>query len=148
MTLQEIFNRVRIYTRDTTGSIFPETDIIIFVEEAFNRLTTIAELNGLVCPQDKTIQITMIPTRFQYLLALYGASRCLFQDEQDYRAGTLMNEFEQKMDEMHNLIDSGQLVIKYANGVSVAISNFNDSVVDEYFVKRISDEDNFDTFNI
>jgi hypothetical protein len=145
MTLQEIFNRVRIYTRDTTGSIFSEADITIFVEEAFNRFTIIPAFEGLIYPSAKTTQIKMIPVNFQYLLSLYGASRCLFQDEQDYRAGTLMNEFEQKMEEMYNLIEQGQIVIKDNNGLSVVIKSFNDSVVDVYFNKRISDDDIFGT---
>ena len=148
MTLQEVFNRVRIYTRDTTGSIFPETTIEVFAQESFDRFTIIPEFATLLYPLTKTTQISMIPIHFQYLIALYSASRCLLQDEQDYKAGTLMNEFEMKMDELLNLIEIGQITIKDVNGVPVKITNSNDYVVNEYFDETISDEDIFGTIDV
>lgn len=142
MTLQEIFNRVRIYTRDFTGSIYRESDIDVFTQEAFDRFNIIPELVGIQYPSAKTDLITLIPNQYQYLLALYASSRCLFQDEQDYRAGTLMNEFELKLEEFKSLVDGGTIVIKDADGNPIITDNFMDSVTDVYFDKTISDDEN------
>jgi hypothetical protein len=141
MTLQELVNRVRIYTRDFTGSIYRGTDIDVFLKEAFDRVTIIPELTNASYPTNSDTEITVIPTHYQYLLSLYASSRCLFQDEQDYRAGTLMNEFELKLDELKSLVDSGAVIIKDADGNAVVNDSLMDGVVDVYFDKTISDDE-------
>ena len=149
MTLQELINRTRVYTRDFTGSIFREADIDIFLREAFNRVKIIPELKSLIYPATKLVEISVMPATHQYIFSLYASSRCFFQDEQDYRAGTLMNEFEVKLEELTSLIQSGQILVTGTDGLSVEVSSFNDSVVDEYFDKRYSDdENNQDTYLI
>lgn len=145
MNLQDLVNRTRVYTRDFTGSIYRETDIDIFLKEAFNRFAIIPELSNIIYPNSKTVSITLIPEPYQYLLSIYASSRCLFQDEQDYRAGTLMNEFENKLEELKSLIEGGDIVIIGLNNLPVEILPSNDYVVDMYFEKRISDSDIFDT---
>lgn len=141
MTLQELINRVRIYTRDFTGSIYRETDIDIFLKESFDRFSIIPEFSSLSYPLTKTSSITLIPEHYQYLLPIYASSRCLFQDEQDYRAGTLMNEFETKLEELKSLIEGGNIVIKDANGNAIIPVLYEDSVVDVYFNKVIHDDE-------
>ena len=141
MTLQDLINRVRVYTRDFTGSIFREADIDIFLKESFNRCKVIPELSTLTYPNGKSVEIALIPESHQYLLSLYASSRCLFQDEQDYRAGTLMNEFENKLEELHSLVECGQIVIKDANGIAVSSPLFNGFVVNEYFDVVIPDDE-------
>ena len=141
MTLQELINRTRTYTRDFTGSIYREVDILIFMEEAFNRFAIIPEFSTLVYSPIKTTSVPLIPYQYQYLLPIYASSRCLFQDEQDYRAGTLMNEFETKLEELKSSIESGDIIIKDELGVPVETTVPNGYVVDEYFDKRITDEE-------
>lgn len=141
MTLQDLVNRVRVYTRDFTGSIYREADIDIFLREAFDRVTIVPELATVIYPSDKLTEITIMPRAYQYLLSLYASSRCLFQDEQDYRAGTLMNEFESKFEELKSLIEGGNIIIKDANGNAIVPDEYNDFVVNVYFDETISDED-------
>lgn len=141
MTLQDLINRVRVYTRDFTGSIYREADIDIFLREAFDRVSIVPELATVSYPTDKLSEITIMPKAYQYLLSIYASSRCLFQDEQDYRAGTLMNEFETKFEELKSLIESGNIVIKDSNGNDIEPTSYNDFVVDVYFDKTISDKD-------
>ena len=141
MTLQELINRTRTYTRDFTGSIYREVDILIFMEEAYNRFAIIPEFSNLVYDGIKANPVPLIPYRYQHLLPIYASSRCFFQDEQDYRAGTLMNEFETKLEELKSLIESGDIIIKDADGIAVVNSLANGYVVNEYFDATISDED-------
>lgn len=145
MLLQELFNRTRVYTRDFTGSIYRESDIDIFLKEGFNRFSIIPEFISLTYPASKSDSVTLIPDQYQYLLSIYASSRCLFQDEQDYRAGTLMNEFESKLEELKALIEGGSIVIKGLDGLPIETSSSNDYVVDVYFDKTYSDADFFDT---
>ena len=140
MTLQDLINRTRVYTRDFTGSIYRETDIIVFLDEAFNRFSIIPELGNAVCPVSKVVEIELVPKTFQYLLSIYASSRCLLQDEQDYRAGTLMNEFEAKLEELKSLIECGDIIIKDALGNVTVVPPAN-FVVDEYFDKISYDDD-------
>jgi hypothetical protein len=143
MTLQELINRVRTYTRDFTGSIYREVDIDIFLRESFDRFSIIPEFSTLTYPATKPTVVELIPERYQYLLSIYASSRCLFQDEQDYRAGTLMNEFETKLEELKSLIESGDIIIKGTDGNTITISQPNDYVVDIYFDKGVDDNDYF-----
>ena len=112
MQRTKLIQRVRSLTRDFTNSIFRETDIIDFINEAIDRFKqTIPQLKSLTYLSTPTSEPSLIPEQYQHLLAVYASSRCFGQDERHYQATTLMNEFEVKLEEMKGLIENGQLVI-------------------------------------
>lgn len=144
MNQTELVARVRALTRDFNGSIFRETDVLNFINEAIDRVREIVtELQTMSYPKDSNSEIEMLPQQYHHLLAVYSASRCLFQDEQDYRAGTLMNEFELKLEELLGKIADGSIVIKNPDGSEVTQAYVEDYVQDIYFDKSISDDDYF-----
>lgn len=142
MTLNDLILRTRSYTRDASGSIFTKADVVNYINEAIDRIKVIKQLDGmtyLVALTDKPI---LLPEPFHYLLSIYSASRCMFQDEQDSRAGTLMNEFETKMEELRSKIDNGEIVIKDALGNEIIVTTEMDYIANTYFIEVDSDEDN------
>jgi hypothetical protein len=144
MNNQKLQLRVRSLTRDLTSSIFRAIDVQDYLNEGIDRCTqVIPQLEGmpyLSAPSDEPI---LLPAPYHNLLAVYSASRCFFQDERHYQATTLMNEFESKLDELKGKIDSGEIVIKNADGTDVVVDTTNqiDYVEDNYFQKRYSDVD-------
>lgn len=138
MQLKDLITRVRAYTRDTTGSLFTQDDIHAFCNEGLNRMKQIIpELIGMRSLQLNTDEINILPEQYKHLVAVYSASRCFSQDEQQYQASTYMNEFEAKMDELKRLIANGDIVLRDENGNEIPLvgSATNDFVRDIYFTK-------------
>jgi hypothetical protein len=141
MTLNDLILRVRSYTRDTSGSIFAKIDVVGFINEGIDRIKVIPQLTTLTYLNALTDTTTILPEQYHYLLAVYSASRCMFQDEQDGRAGTLMNEFETKMEELRSKIDNGEIIIKDIDGNAIVITTEMDYIMNEYFDVDVSDEE-------
>ena len=130
MQRTKLILRVRSLTRDFTNSIFRETDIIDFINEAIDRFKqTIPQLKSLTYLATPTSEPSLIPEQYQHLLAVYASSRCFGQDERHYQATTLMNEFEVKLEEMKGLIENGQLII--------IDPTTNEAVADEYVIDYV-----------
>lgn len=140
MTLNDLILRVRSYTRDTSGSIFTKADIVNYLNEAIDRIQTIQQLKGITYLVALTDVPTPLPNEYHYLIAVYSASRCMLQDEQDGRAGTLMNEFETKLDELKGKINNGEIVIKDADGNEVVTEIQVDYITNKYFEEEQDDE--------
>ena len=138
MTLNTLIQRVRYYTNDRNGNIFGEDVIKSFINEAIDRMKDIKQFSDLQYPSDGLTEIPYIPSQYHYLLAVYSASRCFTMDEQDYKAGSLMNEFEVKFDELKKKIDNSEITIDGYTDV-----NTNDYITNEYFTV-ISDEESID----
>ena len=146
MTLNQLINRVRSITRDFNGSIFREQDIIDFINEGIDRVKSIPQFVPMPYPIQKTDSIKYLPSQYHSLLSVYACSRCFFQDGQSYNAGTTMNEFESKLEELNGKIASGEVVIKDENGVPVVSDYTADFVSDVYFNSSTSDEDNLNGY--
>lgn len=133
----QLVARVRSLTRDFSNSIFRQSDIIDYINEAIERFKQIIpELaNEIQLTTDKQ-EPTLIPSHYQHLLAVYTASRCFGQDERHYQATTFMNEFETKLEELRIKIESGEIKIVDENGDEVITTLDNDYVVDNYFLNK------------
>lgn len=141
-----IASRVRSYTRDFSSSIFRQVDILAYINEAIERCQeVIPQLAAMVSLDSDTDSPILLPSFYHYLLSVYSASRCFAQDERQYQAVQLMNEFETKLDELKSRIENGSLVIKGEDGVVVDDDADVEYVVMEYFTKRPSASDDFDT---
>lgn len=148
MNLQGLINKVRSFTRDFNGSIFRENDVIDFLYEAIDRVRErVPELDKMVYPPDKQTEIALMPNQYHNLLSIYSASRCMFQDEQDYRAGTLMNEFETKLEEMVGRIADGSItILDPATGQPIIPAYVEDAVKDVYFNTTPSTDNDYVDF--
>lgn len=139
MILNELIQKVRRYTRDTTGALFPQEDIIDFCNEGINRMKQIIfELKDAKILKSNTDEVTIIPLQYQHLISVYGASRCFSQDEQHYQATAYMNEFEAKLNELKTAIANSDVVLKDSNGETILPLGIGgiDAVVDVYFNTR------------
>lgn len=133
MTLNDLMIRARSYVRDINGSIFSKQDLINFINEAIDRSKIIIQLNGMKYLVKLNDYPILMPEQYQYLLSVYCASRCMFQDEQDGRAGILMNEFETKLEELRAKIDNGEIIIKDEDGNIITATYDTDYVKNVYF---------------
>lgn len=136
--------RTRSYLRDFSGSIFREVDIQAYLNEAIERVKEVVpELRGMTDDVTDGQDLTLMPDYKQYLLAVYAAARCFAQDENEYKGGTMMNEFEAKLDELREDIESGKIVITDENGDVVTVDEewTIDYVEDVYYYESYEDED-------
>lgn len=137
MNLIELMNKVRRYTRDTTGSLFASEDIQDFLNEGIDRIRAIPELRNMVKLQTNTDEVNLLPDEYQYFIALYGASRCFTQDEQHYQAEQFMSEFESKLYNLEKDIGSGKIEIKDPNGNTIVDTSRFDAVENVYFDSEV-----------
>ena len=139
MILNELIQKVRRYTRDTTGSLFTQEDIADFCNEGIERMKQIVVLfKNVPLLRANTDEVQIIPLEYQHLIAVYGASRCFSQDEQQYQASTYMNEFENKMEELLQKILNGEVVITDQNGDELSLEHMDlDGVKNVYFFENV-----------
>lgn len=115
MTLKELIDRVRAYTRDITGSLFTQEDIIAFINEGIDRTKRYRYFKDMPYLISLSDEPKYLPSEYHHLLAVYSASRCFTQDEQTYLAQQFMNEYEYKTQEMQQLIEDGDIEIQDYN---------------------------------
>lgn len=145
MNQTEMIIRVRALTRDLTSTIFREEDIVSFINEGIDRC-------GQIIPQLSTMTYLagtsdvpiLLPNAYHSLLAIYATGRCFGQDERHYQGSTFMNEFEQKMDELKVNVENSRVVLTNPDGTVVDASLGTDSVRDNYFFERDSNQGAFD----
>ena len=134
MTLKDIIHLTRVYCRDTNSKVFLEADIVLFINEAIDRMKqykVFESLEHLVHPTD---ELAVIPAHYQYLIPLYAAFRCLETDERFYEATEKRNEFETVFLDLINEIESGNLVVTNSEGeVITDLPNYVEYVTDAYF---------------
>ena len=131
MTLKTLIDRVRQYTRDTTGSLFTQDDIVAFINEGIDRTRRYTHFKGMKHLNSLSDEPILLPNEYHHLLSIYAASRCYTQDEQVYLAEQFMNEYEYKTQEVILLINDGELVIE-DSGVD---NKEFDSVKNVYFLE-------------
>ena len=133
MNLKDLINRVRQYTRDTTGSLFTQEDIIAFINEGIDRTRRYKYFKNMTHLENLSDEPKYLPSEYHHLLALYCASRCFTQDEQHAIAQQFMNEYEFKTQEVELLINDGDLEIEdYDNEKN---NKEFDSVKNVYFME-------------
>lgn len=94
MKLSDLINRVRSYTRDTTGTLFQTSDVKDFINEGVDRLRQIKQLNNMKYLTNDLDEPAILPQQYHYILAIYSAYRCFAQDEQYVPAQSYADEFE------------------------------------------------------
>lgn len=139
MILNELIQKVRRYTRDTTGSLFTQEDISDFCNEGIERMKqVIVAFKNVPLLKSNTDEVKIIPEEYQHLISVYSASRCFSQDEQQYQASTYMNEFESKLEELLQKVLGGEVEIKDTEGNVIKLDNTEfDGVVNVYFTKNV-----------
>lgn len=133
MTLSDVVNRVRSYTRDTTGTLFSRSDIVDFANEGIDRLKQIVALNNMTYLNNDVDEPILLPSQYHYAIAVYSASRCFTQDEQTSLAESFMREFEGLFALLELGIKEGTIKIFDANGKPCVDENEFDGVVNVYF---------------
>lgn len=129
--------RVRNITRDLTNSTFREQDIIDFINEGIDRCKqVIPHLAGMVQLLAFGDEPKRLPPEYHHLLSVYASSRLYAQDDRHYQAGTLMNEFESKLDQLLMAIQGGDVIIRDENGVEITVPYKEDYVVNNYFSSK------------
>lgn len=144
MNRLEINRRVRANTRDLSNSIFRESDIIDWINEGIDRIKQlIPEMEGMTYLLESDSIPSYLPSQYHHLLAVYTTSRCFGQDERHYQATTYMNEFEAKLDELKQKIESGDISITDPDGNPVDSGGENtvEYVKDIYFEKNYYGEE-------
>lgn len=133
MTLNDLVNRVRSYTRDTTGTLFDLNDITSFINEGIDKLKQIKSLEGMSTLTNNEQSVDLLPPQYHYCLAVYSASRCFSQDEQHYLAQTFAEEFNGLYDLIELGIKEGTIVITDSGGSVINDVNELDGVTNVYF---------------
>lgn len=118
MTIEKLISRVQLYTNDKAGSIYSVSDLTIYLEEALDRVRSEYVFSSIPNYVAET-EITILPTQYHYLLALYASSRAFAQDERQYESSNSMNEFEVKFEELVGKIGNGEILIVDALGEPV-----------------------------
>lgn len=140
MIRDEIVAQVRTLIRDGARALFNDATIILEINNGIQRIRQrIPMLRGMVALTDRFQAPILLPEEYHHLLCLYSASRLFFIDERHYQAGNMMNEFEIKLDELKASLLNGEVDICDGTGAVVPIPNFEDYVVDNYFL----DNNNF-----
>lgn len=138
MNRTDLTLRVRSMTRDFSGSVFRDTDVFMYLNEGIDRFKqVIEELKAQTYLNQPNDEPSMIPEQYQSLLALYSTSRCFGQDDRHYQAGTYMNEFETKLQELSAKIESGEVeIIDPVTGEPITSEAKDEYVRDNYFFRR------------
>lgn len=142
MKRSDLIRRVRSNTRDLASSIFRQVDIVDFINEGIDRIKSrVHQLRAMPYLDSDDQEVTLLPSHYQYLLAVYATSRCFGQDERHYQASTFMNEFETKLDELFNDVNEGVVVITDPDGNPIESTNTIEYVKIVYFAKDNTEED-------
>ena len=133
-----LMGRVRSLTRDLSNAIFREIDVVDYINEGIDRIKQlIPEFSAMEKLSSNTSEPTMLPTHYHHLLAIYSASRLFAQDERAYQASTLMNEFEQKIEELKQSIEDGRTkILDPVTGLPVSAVYEAGYVTENYFEVR------------
>ena len=133
MTLNDLVTRVRSYTRDTTGTLFELSDIENFINEGIDKLRQIKSLETMATLTNDEQSVDLLPPQYHYCLAVYSASRCFSQDEQQYLAQTFAEEVNGLYDLIELGIKEGTIVIADDGGNPINNDISMDGVTNVYF---------------
>jgi len=146
LTLKDIKARIRTHTNDTTGSIFSEDDIVSYINEGIDRIKSKPYFVNMVYLVTDTDVPAYLPSQYHYLIPLYATSRLFSQDERHYQGTSFMNDFEYKLDELVQAVESGDIeVLDPTTGDPIDLDEYSEPtyVEDIYFNNYQSDEEVF-----
>lgn len=141
MTLLELINKTKTFIRDKDGNIFERLDIVDFINEGIDRMSTISELSNIPYLYDDDDEVKLMPLRYHHLLAVYASARCFEIDERFFQGTQKMNEFESKLEELEIAIKGGEVSIVDESGDVIQSDIPIDYVVDTYHEKNYVDLD-------
>jgi hypothetical protein len=117
--------------------LFKETDLVSYINEGIDRIGQIIPDLALMSYLTKGEDVPLyLPKAYHHLLAVYGTARAMEQDERHYQGSTFMNEFEVKLHELKDKIDSGDIVLVDEYGDVISTSKKPEYVYDNYFKKK------------
>jgi hypothetical protein len=143
MTLKDLITNTKRHLNDINSGIFSEDDIKAFINESIDRIRMhpyFRDMEWLTLSADAPV---ILPVYAHGLLALYAASRCFFQDERFYEATNFMNDFEYKLEDLVQRVESGDIILKDANGDDIDLDSLYelDYVEDIYFSPNYNIDD-------
>lgn len=134
MNRLQLMQRARSLTRDLGNSFFREEDVVNYVNEGIERIKQrIPSLRQMPLLNDHLQKVDYLPEHWHHLIAVYCASRLCTHDERHYQAGTFMNEFETKLDELLADINNGDEIITDPDGNVVPLKPTDAYVKNNYF---------------
>lgn len=142
MKLEDLIYMTRVYARDNNSYMFTDTTISMFINQAIDRLKQYKVFNGMKKLVHSSDVVTHVPEEYQYILALFAASRCFDIDERFYEGTEKRNEFEYYLSELISDVQAGNITISDGEGNAVEdTENAIEYVVDTYFESSTSNED-------
>ena len=140
MVLTDLINMTRIYARDNNAFMFTDTNIIMFLNQAIDRLAQYPIFTNMPYVSVDSPTVYYLPKAYHYILALFAAARCYDTDERFYEGTEKRNEFEHFLDNLIADIETGNIVIYDENNIVVKNTNIcTDAVKDVYFSNTVSD---------
>lgn len=134
-----------IFARDTNNYVFTDTYIDMFLNQAIDRLRQYKVFEGMSYLEYSDDEVTLLPSQYHYMLALFAASRCFDIDERFYEGVEKRNEFESLLDDLIADVQAGNIVITDSEGNNVKDgTNYIEYVTDAYFTKphaEVGDDD-------
>ena len=130
--------RARSLLRDLSNTQFRETDVVNYLNEGIERIGQIIPELGNMGPLNTTMaEVQYLPKAWQHIIAIYGAARLATQDERHYQAGVFMNEFETKLELLHEQFQNGEVeFIDPVTGLPIIPRYMDDHVRNVYFDQR------------
>ena len=123
-----------IFARDTNNYVFTDTYIDMFLNQAIDRLRQYKVFEGMSYLEYSDDEVTLLPSQYHYMLALFAASRCFDIDERFYEGVEKRNEFESLLDDLIADVQAGNIVITDSEGNNVEDgTNYIEYVTDAYF---------------
>lgn len=145
MTLHKLREMTHIFARDTNNYVFTDTYIDMFLNQAIDRLRQYKVFEGMSYLEYSDDEVTLLPSQYHYMLALFAASRCFDIDERFYEGVEKRNEFESLLDDLIADVQAGNIVITDSEGNNVKDgTNYIEYVTDAYFTKphtEVGDDD-------
>lgn len=134
MNLETITTNARRHLNDKEGSIFSKDDLEYFINEGLDRFRSVVYFADEVTLTTLDQSPIYIPEQYHYILSLFASSRAFGQDEREYKATQFMNEFEIKLEELIQKIESGEITVTDSEGEEVTADYEEDYVTNVYFV--------------
>lgn len=135
MNRLELMQRSRSLVRDISNSFFREDDIVNYLNEGIDRIAQrIPIFTAMPYLTNNLQEVTYLPKQWQHLLAVYCAARLCTHDERHYQAGTFMNEFETKLEDLSASIDNHDTAVVDGDGNPVEQRMTDQYVRNNYFM--------------
>ena len=110
MNVRQMIEAVRDNARDFSGTIFNQGSIIRYINDCSDRIAQVLyELDDIPTLEGDTHVPEYLPKRYHGLYVMFATGRCFTQDGDYGQGASYMNEFELKLEELRNAIDSGEV---------------------------------------